>query len=226
MAYTFNGSNQYLSATASPLGTGQLGDHTIAFWVQAAAQNGVWLFSISRSTETTGFNNPAVGVLSTTAGRVNYFLRANSSGNALAWATGVSGASGPVAFNSSWNHVAVRLSGTTASTWINGALGEQSTTGLEVPTTTGLNRLGIAALVRGNVAAYAAATVAEVGVWSAAITDEEIASLARAVSPALVRPQSLAFFAPLIRDVRDIRAGLAITNNNSATVADHPRVYA
>ena len=41
----------------------------------------------------------------------------------------------------------------------------------------------------------------------------------------LVRPHALRFYAPLIRDLIDIRGGLAITNNNSATVATHPRVY-
>jgi hypothetical protein len=40
-----------------------------------------------------------------------------------------------------------------------------------------------------------------------------------------VRPQSLRFYAPLIRDLQDVRGGLTITNTNSATVANHPRVY-
>jgi hypothetical protein len=40
-----------------------------------------------------------------------------------------------------------------------------------------------------------------------------------------VRPQSLVFYAPLVRDLQDVRGGLTITNNNGATVAAHPRVY-
>jgi hypothetical protein len=50
-------------------------------------------------------------------------------------------------------------------------------------------------------------------------------SLSQGASPALVRPDNLAFYAPLIRDLQDLRGGLAITNNNGATVVDHPRIY-
>ena len=62
--------------------------------------------------------------------------------------------------------------------------------------------------------------------WSAALNASEIASLGQGVSPRLIRPQSLVFYAPLIRDLMDVRGGLSITNNGTATVANHPRVYA
>ena len=67
--------------------------------------------------------------------------------------------------------------------------------------------------------------IADVGVWNAALTADEVASLAKGMTCNLVRPESLVFYAPLIRNLQDVRRGLAITNNNSATVADHPRVY-
>jgi hypothetical protein len=68
--------------------------------------------------------------------------------------------------------------------------------------------------------------IAEVGIWSAALTAAEVASLADGMTCDKVRPQSLVFYAPLVRDLQDVRGGLTITNNNSATVANHPRVYA
>lgn len=68
--------------------------------------------------------------------------------------------------------------------------------------------------------------VADVAIWSAALTAEEITSLSRGVSARLVRPQSLVFFAPLIRTLHDLSRGAAITNGNTATVIDHPRIYA
>lgn len=219
MAITTNGNNQYLSATASPLGTGQLGDHTIAFWVRGASQNATTLLSISRSTETSFTNNPAISVVAQST-RIRYFVRSNA---ANFWFD-LSGSTGQTVLNNTWNHCAVRLSGTTAATFGNGIQSEAAT-GFTVLTTTGLDRLGIGAFVRGNVLTYSAANFAEVGIWSAAITADEIASLARGVSPSLVRPQSLVFYAPLIREIRDVRGGLALTNNNAATVADHPRVY-
>jgi hypothetical protein len=68
--------------------------------------------------------------------------------------------------------------------------------------------------------------IAEVGIWNVALTDAEIASLAGGMTCDKVRPQSLVFYAPLVRDLIDAKGGLTITNNNTATVANHPRVYA
>jgi hypothetical protein len=67
--------------------------------------------------------------------------------------------------------------------------------------------------------------IADVGIWNAALTAEEIASLADGMTCDKIRPQSLVFYAPLVRDLIDVKGGLTITNNNSATVANHPRVY-
>lgn len=67
---------------------------------------------------------------------------------------------------------------------------------------------------------------AEVGIWNAALTASEVASLAKGMTCDKVRPQSLVFYAPLVRDLNDQKGGLTITNNNAATVAAHPRVYA
>jgi hypothetical protein len=79
--------------------------------------------------------------------------------------------------------------------------------------------------VRSTVGDYFAGDVAEVGVWSVALTDDEVASHAKGFSAKRIRPQSLVFYAPLIRNAQDVRGALALTNNNSATVANHPRVY-
>lgn len=67
-------------------------------------------------------------------------------------------------------------------------------------------------------------TIAECAFYSAALTDAEILSLARGFTPDQIRPQSLQFYAPLVRHLQDLRGGRAITNNNGATVATHPRI--
>jgi hypothetical protein len=73
---------------------------------------------------------------------------------------------------------------------------------------------------------YFPGIISEVGIWNAALTAAEIASLAKGMTPDKIRPQSLVFYAPLVRDLIDQKGGLVITNNNAATVANHPRVYA
>jgi len=66
----------------------------------------------------------------------------------------------------------------------------------------------------------------EVGIWSDALTAAEIASLAKGMTCDKIRPQSLVFYAPLVRNLQDVKGGRTITNNNGAIVATHPRVYA
>ncbi len=68
-------------------------------------------------------------------------------------------------------------------------------------------------------------STAEVGIWNAALTAAEVAALAKGMTCDKVRPQSLVFYAPLVRDLVDQKGGLTITNNNGATVANHPRIY-
>ena len=229
MAYTFAAaSSQYLSATASPLGTGQLADHTLAFWVRAANAATTTLLAMSRSTETTSTNNPAV-LVQINGDYLRYFMRANSSSTGVGWAN-LLGTSGAVVFNSTWRHCVCRLSDSatvsTATTYVDGAQNQSVAYGSATPATTGLDRFGVCALVRGNVSSYSSASVADVGVWNVALTTDEIASLARGVTCEQVRPQSLVFYAPLIRNIGDMARSIALTNNNTATVADHPRVYA
>ena len=67
--------------------------------------------------------------------------------------------------------------------------------------------------------------LAEVGIWNAALSPAEIASLAKGVTCDKIRPQNLVFYAPLIRDLLDQKGGKTITNNNGATVANHPCIY-
>lgn len=66
-------------------------------------------------------------------------------------------------------------------------------------------------------------TVAECAFYSAALTDAEILSLARGFTPDQICPQSLQFYAPLVRNLQDLRGGRVISNNG-ATVATHPRI--
>ena len=68
-------------------------------------------------------------------------------------------------------------------------------------------------------------SIAEAGIWNVALSDAEVALLAKGYSPLFVRPQNLVFYAPLIRDEDiDIVGGLALTPYNSPTVAPHPPV--
>jgi hypothetical protein len=65
--------------------------------------------------------------------------------------------------------------------------------------------------------------LADIALWSAILGADDRAALAAGVSPALVRPDALELYVPLIRGGQDRRGGEFTINN--ATVADHPRVF-
>jgi len=67
--------------------------------------------------------------------------------------------------------------------------------------------------------------IAEVGIWNVVLSDAEVLSIAYRISCSLIRPGSLVFYAPLIRQILDISAGFSLTNNGGATISDHTRIY-
>lgn len=88
---------------------------------------------------------------------------------------------------------------------------------------TGMTRLSIGQRYS-TIVAYGQS--AEVAVWNAALTTPEIASLQKGFSPRRIRPQSLVFYAPLLRNVQELRQGFTLTpGGTTPTVATHPRVY-
>lgn len=122
-----------------------------------------------------------------------------------------------------WQHAGGVFQTANKRAFVNGAGGTAQTSAYSL---TGLAQLTIGA--RRNSAGFGvflSAGVAEVGIWTDALTDEEMASLAAGFTPDQIRPQSLVFYAPLIRTIQDLRGGLTITPTNSPTVAVHPRVF-
>ena len=117
-----------------------------------------------------------------------------------------------------WHHACGVFSAANSRTvYLDGGSSATNTTSLS-PT---INQTEIGAWRSGF---WFAGDIAEVGVWNVALTAAEVASLAKGVSPALVRPQSLVTCLPLIRDVIDVRAAAGFTDVNT-TAANHTRIY-
>lgn len=66
--------------------------------------------------------------------------------------------------------------------------------------------------------------LAEVGIWNAALTDAEAASLGKGVSPLLIRPASLIWYVPCVVSTKEVVLGTALTTSGTLTVQPHPRV--
>lgn len=126
------------------------------------------------------------------------------------------GAVTSIAFTANaWNHgTGVFTSSTSRTAYINGGSAGSNTTSV---TPTGVTEV--------RIGGPSTSDVAEAAIWDVALTAAEIASLGKGFKPTRIRPRSLVFYAPLVRNIQDVRKGITLTNNNSATVTDHPRVY-
>jgi hypothetical protein len=205
MAYEFNGSNQNL-ISIDPIDAVPL---TIACWFKSdvlATKNLTFLSDTNAGANGWGMYLSAAGLLR------GYVIAAGASsdfGTTSSYSIGT------------WHHACLSCPTNSERTVYLDAGGQTTNTA-----TRNVSAVGITTLRIGWPASALDGLAAEVGVWSAALTQPEIASLARGMTCDKVRPQNLVFYAPLVRDLIDQKGGLAITNNNSATVANHPRVYA
>jgi hypothetical protein len=208
MARAFNGSNQYLSTASAPASGSPM---TIA----------VWFYPTASLTQVLGCVGQSSG---THRNQLTY------EGGALrAFAVGTGGnvqAQGGTTTLNAWNHAcAVFGSAASREIFANGASAATNTSNLGTQNAATGAQFG--ARTASNVTSfYFSGNIAEVGIWNAALTAAEIASLAKGMTCDKIRPQNLVFYAPLIRDLSDNKGGLTITNNNGAVVANHPKIYA
>lgn len=185
---------------------------TMSCWCRATQSASVWQDFVV-------IGNPG-------GGQYSSGLAFNNAGKLTAYTYGVGGFFQSISAASytqnTWHHCAGVFPSTATRTGYLDGVASAAAAGTSTITPTRLT-IGVWITLSGD---RLTGDIADVGVWSAALSESEIQSLARGVSCRRIRPQSLVFYAPLVRDLVDVRGGLTITNNNSATVAAHPRVYA
>lgn len=218
MAYNFNGSTQYLRATYST-------NALVGAWP-------VTMFSRAKSTNMTATqivstyiysNSPYNGLALYLSGAVGgdpvAFTRFGAGGGNVDSAVGYSSgvwlaAAARVISNTVFDidvENTVTTGGTTSVAW-------QSASEMQIG---GRLQPALNTLLTGDVACVA--------MWNVALTDAEIASLVAGFSPRRVRPQSLVFYAPLVRELTVLQAAavpnVALAGVASPAVSDHPRSY-
>lgn len=215
MAYEFNGTNQWLNGSITINTT-----LTLACWFNVrnttAFHTLLGVYSDATSGQRPYYELYASGAV--TGDPVSFYVYAPGQNQGVAHST-----SGYTA--NTWTHACGVQSATNSRTvYING--GNSATNSTNVNFTPNKFRIGAYMLDDGTVGGYASGLIAETAIWNVALTADEIRSLSKGMTCDKVRPQSLVFYAPLVRNLQDVRGGLTITNNNTATVANHPRVYA
>lgn len=178
-----------------------------------------------------GYPNRQTFVTRETGSTINYFLYANTSSIEFAWTSSSNNFHGFAVSHTAdqnWHGLAVSHSwGSTASTFV--YLDGQALTPASIPTNAVQN---ITSPTAQSIGSREPATLAEamngdiasVAIYETALSEQELKALSNGFSPDGIRPQSLRFFAPLVRNLIDVK-GQTLTNTNTA-VADHPRVYA
>lgn len=214
MAYTFDGSNDYMFK--SLLGQSYQVPITISCWFNAgntAAQMGMVNINYS-------------------AGARWNAIELGTTGGVVARCTGpVSATTTTTCTLNTWNHAAgVFTTANSRTAYLNGG-------GKNTDTTTGgiqtlFNRINFGARVRQSTtpdaSTYYNGKLAEIGIWDVALTDAEILTLASGVKPTSVRPQSLVSYIPIIRTVIDHIDDSTITQSGGASLVpsnDHSRRY-
>jgi hypothetical protein len=124
--------------------------------------------------------------------------------------------------NGVWHHIGgVWPSSSARAVFLDGAKNTNSGS----VTVSGVNETNVGRFVS-TTSATADGDIAEIGFWNVALTDDEMLSLARGISPLLVRPQSLVDYFPLIGSGSPETGvkGNALTVSVATKVA-HPRIY-
>lgn len=118
---------------------------------------------------------------------------------------------------------AVFSSATSRLAYFNGSPGTPQTTS-RIPS--GIDRCAVGVNYASTPANYANGDIAEAAMWNVALSDSDMASLARGVSPLLVRPESLVAYWPLGGNYSpeiDPVGKFDLTLTGTAK-ADHPRI--
>ena len=123
---------------------------------------------------------------------------------------------------STWQHACGVVTAVNAyAVFLNGGSKGSDTTNAGSITLLDRTVIGANALL----SSFANGNIAEAAIWDVALTDAEVAILAKGFSPLLVRPQSLVFYAPLVRDNDDdLIGGVALSANGTPGIVPHPRV--
>lgn len=79
-------------------------------------------------------------------------------------------------------------------------------------------------------ASYFKGHISDVAIWSAALNTDEINSLAKGFSAKRIRPQSLEYYVPLVRNLYEYNSNISVTSTeisggSAPTVTTHNRIY-
>lgn len=207
MAYTFN--NFKNISGAAPVTTYPL---TMACWVNISSTAASNIFVLHGTGS--NINDSFIIFYDNSSGKIQGYVFQGGGPSFCSTTTNLSG--------NTWQHLCfVCTSATSRAIFLNGG-GKGTDTNNYTPVsgniaTVRMGWLGAANSIQGSACEFA--------IWNEALSDAEVLALSKGFSAPYIKPEKLSFYAPLIRNINDYSGGITLTNNNGATVSDHPRIY-
>ena len=215
MSYDFDGTDDYMEGSIVTTNV----PVTLSAWFNSDITNSARIiFAIAEGSILAGTTlSPSLSVRTSGTATVT---ATTSAGNG----TNNSSSANTFAANT-WNHVAGRFSGTASRiVYLNGEKATENTGNRATGGT--LNKILIG---RGSAGTYLPSApfngrLAEIAIWNVALDDDEIISLSKGIKPTQIRPQSLEYYVPLIRDINETIAATSLTSSGPLVFA-HTRRY-
>lgn len=217
MAWLFGGTSDYITITDNAALTIPDGDWTVAGWVKLTSNVG--------SNRHVLFDTFAGGItwFELMIGQASHsiaddirFDSADDDGTALI----TTSTSNPFANNTNWTHIIVQRSGTTVTIYINNS-SVASATNASYDASNGGNWV-MGRWADGSAGGYLNGALAEWAKWDRALNADERAALMNGFSP-LYFLNSLKWYAPMIREYRELKEGILVTNVGTVAT-EHPRI--
>lgn len=215
MALDFNGSNQYLRLTTGVITAAPLtmfGRYRYDTAIGDELEN-----TVLSLTDQDAQQELTIEIGRT--GGVDYAIAMANSGGS----TGFALSSAPPTINTWQNITGVYASATSRTVYLNAAA--------NVTDVTNLTPSGISDICAGGTLSSSSpiklfnGALCDLAIWNVALTLPEIQSLNAGFSPLVIRPSALVFYVPAWNSPAiDMKGGVAMTNVNTATSFDHPRV--
>jgi hypothetical protein len=158
---------------------------------------------------------------------VNFAWDHTTGAQKQAWSQKRSGGSVDVAqltstlSSNTWYRIGGRYDGTNLSAWLNGSK-EVDTASADPATADNVSIGGLSGGGGSTSNANDDGHLAELAVWIVDLTDAELLSLGKGVSPLLIRPGSLALYHTMLRDDKVMLNITGSSSNTGITVTAHP----
>jgi hypothetical protein len=192
---------------------------SIGFWWKGTGHSN---FTYILSKVLLAGDHPSYGFSFNASGELRFIIGWGTNPNDLTSTTGASGSGG--VYDGGWHYVTGTYDGTTIWHYVDGSAMDSE------PETRAIAYAALPLFLGtfdGSILG-AAGTVAELSIWNAALSTDDITSLVKGFAPTLVRPDKLVEYWPIVGTYSpeiDKVGAMDLTTNGTVLASEHTRMY-